>query len=30
VNRWMAMKGQLPTTTLLEFIKTYYHKTTQQ
>lgn len=30
VNRWMAMKGQLPTKSSLEFIKTYYLKTTQQ
>lgn len=30
VKRWMNMKGQQPTTSLLESIKTYYLKTIQQ
>ncbi len=30
VKRWMRMKGQEPTKSLLESIKTYYLKTTQQ
>jgi UDP-N-acetylglucosamine diphosphorylase/glucosamine-1-phosphate N-acetyltransferase len=30
VNRWMALKGRVPTTSSLEFIKTYYLKTIQQ
>jgi UDP-N-acetylglucosamine diphosphorylase/glucosamine-1-phosphate N-acetyltransferase len=30
VKRWMRMKGHEPTTSLLESIKTYYLKTTQQ
>ncbi len=30
VKRWMIMKGQQPSTTILEAIKTYYFKTKQQ
>lgn len=30
VTRWMNMKGQVPTTSALESIKTHYLKTTQQ
>ena len=30
VKRWMNMKGQQPTTAILESIKTYYFKTKQQ
>lgn len=30
VTRWMNMKGQAPSTSVLESIKTYYLKTTQQ
>jgi len=30
VKRWMKMKGQEPSTSALESIKTYYLKTIQQ